>query len=125
MPFTSDAEFMSHSLTSGLIAAGTSWYLSDVPPDAVRSIWPNVVAGFAILCCFVVWTFPDTYRDPERHPVVYGCFGGVPLLLASYGLEGTAYSILSTIYLWTGGISLMLGISIFVFRFFVKDRQQA
>ncbi len=116
MPFTSDAEFMSSSLSSGLIAAGTAWYLSDVPPDAATAIWPKLVAGFVLLCNFTVWTFPDTYSDPNRHRALYACFGGFPLLLASYGLHGTAYSTLSTIYLWVGSISLTLGTGISLFH---------
>ncbi len=118
MGIASDQEFMSNSLISGLIAAVSAWYLSDVPSDAVTSIWPNVVAGFAFLFSFVVWIFPDTYSNPDRHQILYGCFGGIPLLLASYGLHGTAYSTLSMLYLWAGIISLVLGVSITLFHFF-------
>ncbi len=73
-----------------------------------------MVAGFVLLVNFVVWTFPDTYTDASRHTILYACFGGIPLLLASYGLRGTAYFVLSIIYLVTGCISVILGVGISV-----------
>jgi len=112
MGIASDQEFIGHSFISGLMAAGSSWYLSDVPADGVTSTWPYLVAGVVLLFSLEVWAFPDTYSNSDRHPVLYGCFGGIPILLASYWLHGTAYSTLSMIYLWAGSISLILGISI-------------
>lgn len=116
MGIASDQEFMSNSLVVGLIAAGSSWYLSDVPPDATTSIWPSAVAGFVFLVNLIVWAFPATYTDSDRHPILYGCFGGIPLLLASWGLHETAYSTLSLIYLWAGVIILALGASVSLFH---------
>lgn len=116
MGVASDSEFIGNSCTSGLIAMGTAWYLSDVPPDAATAIWPNVVMVLVLLFNFPVWIFPATYSDPDRHPVLYGCFSGIPFLLAFYGLHGTAYATQSLIYLGAGSITLTLGLSISLFH---------
>jgi len=125
MPFTSDGEFLGQTLTGGLIAAGSAWYLSDVPVDAATSLWPNVVAGFALLCALLPWMLPETYTDRDRHALLYGLFGGIPLLAASYGLHGTAYATLSRIYLWVGGLCVVLGCAVFLLHVVRGGRAKA